>query len=153
MAGVNPLITQGLLNRVITAIHVPTFPQLNLSAPYMSKSMVNLTFDGPFTDQIETATGIVNSPKPFVMGQLVLSVLRSQAVSGLWILQVQTASYIGSVTTYSDSTVVPSVILANCSITDIDPGAYDGTDPTTKVTVKGVFYTNALLWASTAVSA
>jgi hypothetical protein len=150
MAGVNPLIAQGALNRVLTSIVVPSYPQLSAIAPNMSKSLVQLTFDGPFNDQIGTATGIVNSPLPYVMGQLVVSLLRSQLVSGLWIAQAQTQSILGTVTAYPDSPVFPAVSLTNCSITDIDPGAYDGQDPTVKITLKGVFYTNATLWSGAA---
>jgi hypothetical protein len=149
-----PVIYQGSLNRILTSVQVPSYPQLNLTAPYMSKAMITPSFDGPFTDQIGTATGIVNSPLPYVMGTLVISILRSQAVSGLWILQAQTASVIGTITAYPDSTAYPSITLGStaspCSITDYDPGTYDGTDPTVKVTVKGVFYTNATLWTAAA---
>ena len=147
MSGFAPLTTQGQLNRVLTHIVVPGFPQLSVTAPYMSKSLALLSFDGPFVDQIGTATGIVNSPVPFVMGQIVVNLLRSQSLSSLWIAQVQVASIIGTVVAYPDSTVFPAIPLSNCSIIDVDPGAYDGADPTTKITMKGVFYTNADLWS------
>ena len=147
MAGFPPLTTQGLLNRVLTHIVVPGFPQLSVSAQYMSKSMAVPTFDGPFVDQIPTATGVVNSPAPYVMGQIVVNLLRSQALCTLWIAQAQIESTLGDVVAYSDSTVFPPITLNNTSIIDIDPGAFDGSDPTTKITLKGVFLTNADLWA------
>src|SRR6185503_1465660 len=142
----NPLQQQGNLNRVLTQVIVPDFPELTVTASFMAKSMANLTFDGSFTDQIPTATGVVNSPEPFVQGQLVISLLRSQAVSALWLAQVQASSVIGSVEVYSDSTEFPMIRLVNCSIISVDPGAFDGQDPATKVTVKGSYYTNAVLW-------
>lgn len=142
----NPLIDQGSLNKVLTHIIVPENPQLTVTASYMAKSQAVLTFDGPFTEQIGTATGIVNSPQPYVMAQVVISLLRSQAVSGLWIAQTQASAEIGPVTVYPDSDAFPPITLADCSIIEVDPGAFDGADPTTKVTVKGVFYTNAALW-------
>lgn len=147
MAGFAPLTSQGVLNRVLVHTIAPSNPQLLVTAPYMSKSMAVLTFDGPFTNQIETATDIVNSPNPYVMGQLVINLLRSQALSSLWLAQVQTASVIGSIVVYPDSPVYPAITLTNSSITDYDPGAFDGQDPTVKVTVKGVFQTNAILWS------
>lgn len=142
----NPLIQQGLLNRVLTHIVVPAFPQLNVEPSYMAKSQAVVSFDGPFVDQEPTAVGIVNSPRPFVMGKLVINLLRSQSLSNLWILQTQTVPVLGAVVAYSDSTTFSSIPLANCSIIDFDPGAFDGADPTVKVTVSGVFYTAAYLW-------
>ena len=147
MAGVNPLISQGLLNRVLTNVVIPGFPQLSVTSPFMSKSLAQLTFDAPAVDQIGTATGIVNSPAPYVMAQLVVNVLRSQSVASLYYAQWQANAVIGSVTAYSDSTELPPFKLTNCSILDVDPGAFDGQDPTTKVTIKGVYYVNADLWA------
>ncbi len=144
--GANPLIDQGMLNRVLTNVVVTLLPQLSVTSPYMAKSQAQITFDDDFVDQIGSATGVVNSPAPYIMGSLVINLLRSQAVSGLWIAQSQVQSVIGPVIAYPDSTAFPPVALANCSIKHIDPGAYDGQDPTVKVTVRGVFYTNAALW-------
>jgi len=142
----NPLTPQGLLNRVLTHIVVPTFPQLSVTASYMGKSMATLSFDGNFVDQIMTATGLVNSPEPYVTGNVVVNLLRSQQLSALWIAQSQLESVIGPVTLYSDSTAFPPIVLANCSIVGIDPGAFDGQDPAVKATIKGVYYLNAGLW-------
>lgn len=147
MAGLgNPLTQQGNLNRVLTHIVVTDFPGLNVSASYMSKTLATVTFDGPFVDQIGTATGIVNSPMPYVMGTIMVNLLRSQALAGAWLTMTQTGSILGSVTVYPDSTIFPSILLLNCSVVDLDPGAYDGTDPTVKVTIKGVYETNLSLW-------
>jgi len=150
MSAFAPLTAQGLLNRVRTHIVVPGNTSLNATAAYMGKSQAVLTFEGPFVQQPETATGIVNSPQPYVMAQIVLSLLRSQALAALWIAQAQSDSTLGNVVAYSDSANFPSVTLANCSITEVDPGAFDGVDPTTKVTIKGVFYTNSSMWAPSA---
>ena len=143
----NPLTSQGLLNRVLTNVVVTSFPQLSVTAPFMSKSLAQLTFDAPAVDQIGTATGVVNSPVPYVMAQIVVNVLRSQAVAALYYAQWQLNAVVGSVTAYPDSTTLGPFVLANCSILDVDPGAFDGQDPTTKVTMKGVYYVNADLWA------
>lgn len=147
MAGLgNPLTQQGNLNRVLTHIVITDFPGLNVSASYMSKSMATVTFDGPFVDQIPTATGIVNSPMPYVMGTIEVNLLRSQPLAAAWLTQTQVGSILGSVTAYPDSTAFPSVLLLNCSIVDLSPGAFDGADPTVKVTIKGVYEANDSLW-------
>lgn len=142
----NPLVQQGILNRVLTNVIVTSLPQLSVTAPFLSKSLVQLTFDEAAVDQIGTATGLVNSPKPYVMAQVVVNLLRSQYVAALYLEQWQLNAVIGTVKVGSDSTLFPDIPISNCSIDSIDPGAFDGQDPTTKVTIKGVFYTNSELW-------
>jgi hypothetical protein len=147
MSGFAPLTQQGNLNRVSAHVTFASFQQLNANASYMSKSLVAVTFEGPFTDQIETATGIVNSPKPFVMAHAVVNLLRSQILSGLWIAQLRAGTYLGDVVIYPDSNVFPEIPITNASVTELDPGAFDGIDPAVKLTVKGTYYINASLWA------
>lgn len=148
MAGLNPLTSQGNLNRVATHIVVPSFPALQVQPGYMAKSQAVVTFDGPFVQQIGSATGVVNSPEPYVMAQVVISLLRSQSLANLWIVQCTTNATIGTVECYADSTTMQPIQLSNCSIQGYDPGAFDGADPTVRVTVKGTFYTNSSMWAS-----
>lgn len=148
MSGFAPLTVQGNLNRVSAHVVVASYSGLSANASYMGKSLVSVTFEGPFTDQPETATGIVNSPKPFVMAQIVMSLLRSQILANQWVAQAQANTYLGTVDVYSDSNVFGPISLTNASITEIDPGAFDGVDPVVKITMKGTFYVNANLWAS-----
>lgn len=151
MAGIgiaNPLITQGLLNRVRVHTVVAENSALNVTASYMGKSQAQLTFEPPFVDQIETATGIINSPKPFVMGSLVINLLRSQSLANDWLNTTQVDSQLGTITVYGDSTTFEPITLYNTSITDFDPGAFDGQDPIVKLTIRGVFYVNNDLWVN-----
>lgn len=145
----NPLTQQGLLNRVLTSVVVTSFPQLSVTAPYMAKSLAQIDFDEDGVDQIGTATGIVNSPMPYVMSTVQINLLRSQSVAKAYLAQWQTNAILGSVTVYPDSTVFPSITLANCSLLRPSPGPYDGQDPTVKITIKGVYYINTALWAGT----
>jgi hypothetical protein len=148
MAGFNPLATQGNLNRIITQVVVAQYGQLNVNAGYMSKGQAILTLEGPFVEQIGTATGLVNSPMPYVFGQVVINLMRSQALANAWILQAQVNSYLGPVEVWPDSTAFAPITLTNASITAFDPGAFDGQDPTVRVTVRGTYYVNNSLWSS-----
>lgn len=148
MSGFPPLTPQGSLNRVLTSVIVTDLPQLNVSASFMSKALSQLTFDDDAADQIGTVIGIVNSPKPWIMGNLVVNILRSQALAGLYYAQLQANTSIGSVTVYTDSTTLGPFTLQNCSLMHVDPGPFDGMDPTTKVTIKGEYRTNSGLWAA-----
>ena len=142
----NPRIVQGLLNRVLTAVVVTDFPQLSVTAPYMAKSLAQLDFDEDAVDQIGTATGIVNSPAPYVMATVTVNLLRSQGIAAAYLTQWQLNAILGSVTVYPDSTIFPPITLVNCSLLRPAPGPYDGQDPTVKATIKGVYYVNAAMW-------
>jgi hypothetical protein len=147
----NPLTQQGLLNRVLTNVVVTSYPQLSVTAPFMSKSLAHLTFEGAAVDQIGTATGVVNSPMPYVLGQVVINLLRSQPIAALYFAQWQAKAVLGTVIVYPDSTALGPFTLSNCSLLDLDPGAFDGQDATTKATLKGVYYVNASLWSPTVI--
>jgi hypothetical protein len=146
VGGFNPSVAQGTLNRLLTQITLANFPQLNVSAPYMSKAFVTAQIGDGFTNQIPTATGVVNSPEPYVMATLVINLLRTQALAAAWLAQVQQYSVLGTVSGYSDSTVFGPLQLINASVVSIDPGGWDGTDPVVRITVTGVFYVNETLW-------
>ena len=148
MAGFPPLTQQGNLNRIITQITVAGNTALNVDASYMAKGQAVMTFEGPFTDQIGTATSIVNSPLPYVFGQIVINLLRSQSLWNVWLAQAQVNTFLGNVVAWPDSTSMAPITLTQTSITNVDPGAFDGVDPAARVTVRGTFTVNASLWAS-----
>jgi hypothetical protein len=144
-----PLIPQGQLNRVLTSIFVPSFPLLNVTAAFMSKGQAVLTFDGPSIDQLDTATSYVPSLKPFVYGQLIANIVRSQALTAAYMAQWQSNGLLGNVTIYPDvslGTGFPPITILNAALLDVDPGAFDGADPTTKLTIRGTFNTNVQIW-------
>ena len=143
----NPLIPQGTLNRVLTSMIVANFTNLNVISSNMGKTFAKLVFDGNFDEQIETATGIVTSPEPYVMAIVTVGILRTQSLAAAWLSQAQTISDIGSIALHSDTTTFGAIDLANCVIRNIDPGAYDGTDPVVKLTIRGTYYINNNLWS------
>jgi hypothetical protein len=148
LPGLAPNTQQGNLNKVATHLVVASFPALSVNASFMGKSMVKVTLDSPFVQQLPTATGIVNSPEPYVMGHMTFSLLRSQTLANAWITQAQIQSTIGTVQIFSDSTVFSAITVLNCSITDFDPGPYDGSNPDVPITVSGSFPVNSTMWGS-----
>lgn len=143
----NPLIPQGTLNRVLTSMIVSNFTDLNVTVSNMGKSFARLAFDSNFDEQIETATGIVTSPEPYVMATVTVGILRTQPLAQAWLAQAQVLSDIGPIALHSDTTTFGAIDLADCVIRNVDPGAYDGLDPVTKLTIRGVFYINNNLWS------
>ena len=139
-------IAQGTLNRLRAQLIVPGSPVLNVIPSFMGKNMLQVTFEENFDDQIETATGAVTSPAPYVMTSVVVNILRTQGLASSWIAQAQNVSDIGNVSIFPDTNVFPEIDLVNTVIKGIDPGAFDGMDPIVKVTLRGIFYINNSLW-------
>lgn len=141
-----PFVPQGTLNRLRCSIVVPNNSNLNITSSYMGQRFVKLTFNGGFAELIPTATGGVTSPEPFVMANVTVDLLRTQALAANWINQVETQSAIGPLTVYPDSAAFPSINLLNCVVTGVDPAAYDGRDPVVRLTLMGIYVTNSDLW-------
>lgn len=145
----NPLVPQGTLNRIRTHIVLASYPALNVTSANMSRGFATFAFEGNFAAQIETATGIVTSPEPYVMGTCTVELLRTQSLAAAYLAQVQSNVMVGTVTGYSDSVSFPPIVLNNCSIYNFDPGAFDGTKPAVRVVFRGVFTPNAAMWGLT----
>jgi hypothetical protein len=145
----NPYLNAGPLNRVRCHVVVASIPTLNVTAQNMGKSFARIEFEGDFTQQIETATGVVNSPEPYVMATINIGLLRPQSLAAAWLAQAQDTSVLGDVTIHSDTSLFPAIQLNDTSIRMLDPGAYDGTDPVTRLMLRGTFNINNALWSFT----
>lgn len=143
----NPYLNAGPLNRVRCSVVIAAFPSLNIISQYMGKSFAHIEFEGDFNQQIETATGVVNSPEPYVMATITVGLLRSQALAANWLAQSQDTSILGDVTIHSDTSAFPAITLNDTGIRTITPGAYDGTDPVVRLTLRGTFNVNSSLWS------
>jgi hypothetical protein len=141
-----PFVPQGTLNRVRCSVVIPGFPNLNITSPYMGKSFARIQFQGSYAELIGTATGGVQSPEPYVMANISIGLLRTQSLAAAWQAQALTNTNIGGISVYSDSAAFPTLSFDNSIINDIDPGAFDGTDPVVRLTLKGIYYINSDMW-------
>ena len=143
---VNPQVSQGNLNRVRASVIIPAFPTLNINSSHMGKQFLNLEWEEAFGDQIETGTGLVNSPAPYVKGTCTINLLRSQLIASQWQAQADATSIIGRIVVHPDSTVYPAQTVHDCQILHASPGRMDGLNPTIDVIITGVRYVNNDLW-------
>lgn len=142
----NPLVQQGTLNRLRSTVTLPSHSSLNITPSYMGPQFVTVAFDGNFDNLIETATGGVSSPEPYVMATVTVSILRTQGLSASWVAQSQSLSNLGDVSIFPDTTAYPEIDLKECVLQHIDPGAFDGKDPVVRLTIRGIYYINNDLW-------
>lgn len=142
----NPVVPQGTLNRLRGSIVFPLFPGLNITAPFLGKEAISLTFDGPITTPLETMTGVVQSPEPYQRVTVGAHLLKTQALANSFKTQLETLSLLGNATVRLDATTLDPYELSNVSIFNVNPLKSDGQDAGWVVMFSGIYYINASLW-------
>src|ERR1700722_15846993 len=100
----NPLVPQGTLNLLRGSVVVTNFPSLNITAPFLGKAGIRLTFEGDTTLYIDTMTGAVTSPQPYLRVTVEADLLKTQNLATLYKQQQELLSTIGDLVVYSDAT-------------------------------------------------
>ena len=141
-------VGQGTLNRLLSAVVIPNFQALNVSAAYTGKEGLRLNLSGNATTRIATMTGGVTSPEPYMECDLTMHLLRTQALSAAWRAQLELSTLLGDITAYGDavSTIQPVYQLTNMSIGTLRELNWDGTDPGYVLTLMGYYIINKSLY-------
>jgi len=142
----NPMVAQGTLNRARASVVVPNYTTLNITSSNMGMDFLSMEFEDDFGDQIKTGTGVVNSNAPYVIAVTTVNLLRSQALSLLWLQQAESQSNIGRIVVHSDTSAFSARKVHNNMVMKASPGRMNGTDPTVNVVIHGVYYVNNDLW-------
>lgn len=145
MAG-NPLIAQGTLSRIRASVLFNSFPQLNVTAPFLGEEGISLRLNGPSTTRINTMTGTVTSLEPYIPTVLTIGLLKTQFLSDLFKQQMETLSTIGDCVVRPDSRVLSPYPLYNCSIDDVNELSFNGKSAGWIVTVGGYYLVNSAAW-------
>jgi hypothetical protein len=139
----NPLIDQGVLNRIKASISWTNFSNLNVTAPFLDRDMISFRRTGPATTSHPTATGLVKSPEAYVPIQITIALLRTQPLAAAYQLQEQSSTLLGPGTVYPDVTtgISPWNIL-NMSIDNLGDMLLNGTTPIYGVECSGYYVLN-----------
>ena len=142
----NPLIAQGTLNRVRGSVVWSSFPTLNVTASYLGKKGIRLALQGESTLYIGTMTGAVTSPEPYMMIEVTLNLLKSQALSNSYKQQMETSSAIGNGTVRPDAFGLGVYGIVNCSIKSVQPMDFSGESADFDVVIGGYYLVNSSLF-------
>lgn len=143
----NTLVNQGILNRLLTAVNWSLFPALNVTAPYLGKEMVVLTFEGETTVYINTVTGAVTSQEPYVKVSFEMALLKSQNLAQQYKTQIETNTLLGECTVFTDSPALNPYTFSDCSIQNVRALRLTGDDASFGVTIGGIYYLNSNLFS------
>lgn len=144
----NPVVNQGILNRIKANVTWTDFPGLNVTAPFLDKPGISLRQNGPATLSHPTMTGVVKSPEPYVPVTLTIALLRTQSLASAYQLQYQDNTVLGDATVYPDvqSGGIAPYNLLNMSIDEIGDLLLNGTDPIYGITASGYWVVNNSLF-------
>lgn len=144
----NPLIDQGVLNRVRGSVVWPNFPQLNVTAPFLDKEGINFRLSGDASLQHGTMTGVVQSPEPYMPCDVVIALLRTQGLSNLYKNQMEDNVILGGGVVYPDVAGggLSQYQLNNMSIVQVGELLFNGTTPMYAVTCRGYYVVNNSLF-------
>lgn len=147
MASGNPLISQGVLNRLKASVTVPAFPNLNVTASYLNKEGIRLAREGNATTMLPSMVGVVPSPEPYLLVNVTIHLLKTQALSQQYEAQLQKNSLIGSVVVRPDvSSGLSAFDFLQCAIQSVDELDFSGASAGYGVRIQGYYPINSSLF-------
>lgn len=138
----NPLIPQGTLNRARGSIIFASFPQLNITAPFLGPEGINMTPEGPIVENIGTLTGTVTSPALYQMMSVEVQLLKTQSFSDLFKKQLEQLALLGNFTVRPDAPTLSNYLIYNSSIIQASAGRLNGTTVPFMITLQGFYPVN-----------
>jgi hypothetical protein len=142
----NPLLDQGVLNRIRASVVFPSNPQLNIISSNLAREGLRLALEGNATDYFGTMTGAVPSPAPYQLCTLTINMLKSQPLSNTYKAQFELNTQLGPATVRPDATTLGLYQLNQMVLETIREMTYAGEDPVYSVTVRGYYLVNSFLF-------
>lgn len=144
----NPLVDQGVLNRLRASVIWNDFPELNVTASYLGDEAIRLALEGEATTFVNTMTGAVTSPEPYQAVSLTMALLKTQGLGDLYKRKMERSTLLGQGTVRPDASPLSPYSLFNCAIGNVRELSFGGRDPGYVVTVKGYYIINSDMWAA-----
>jgi hypothetical protein len=142
----NPLIAQGSLNKVRASVTWPSFPALNVTAPFLSKEGIRLTLQGESTLYLPTMTGAVTSQEPYMMIECVINLLKPQSLANQYKQQMENTSLLGDGSIRPDAVALGVYQIVNASIKSVRELDFSGEHAVFAVTIGGYYLINSSLF-------
>lgn len=142
----NPLIPQGMLNKIRGSLVWTTNPAFNITAPYLGKDGIRFTQEGDGTVYFPTMTGAALSQEPYVMVSTTVALLKTQPLADQYKQRFQTDSALGDFTVRPDASTLSPYQIINGSIEGTGDLLFNGTDPVYGVRLKGYYLINSALF-------
>ena len=140
------IIPQGQLNRLRASISWSNYPALNVTAPYLSKRGLSLNFGGDATTYVDTMTGAVSSPEPYLKATITAHINKALFLAQSYKAQMELMSYLGGCTVRPDVNSMQPWRFYDCSIQGVDGLDFSGAEADYPVRIGGYYYINSALY-------
>lgn len=144
----NPRVAFGAINRILASVIVPRYPSLSARSAQLGKAGISISFDGEITDVLPTMTGVVNSPAPYIMASVSVSIAKNTPLMAAYFAQVQVNSLIGDVTVIPDTNAAGRFLVMNASIATQPSMSFAGDEGENVFVLKGAVPINSVLFTN-----
>jgi hypothetical protein len=108
---------------------------------------VRFTREGQAVAQLPTATGVVNSPEPYMMCTITVALLKTQSLAASWENALKTNAILGEITVRPDVTEgIGAFDVTNASLESVGDLSFDGSSPDYGIVIRGVYPINSGLF-------
>lgn len=142
----NPLINQGVFNRVRASLKFTQHPELNITAPFLTQDGIEISFQGDAGVLLPTMTGGASSPQPYQLVDIKVHLVRSQSMAQLYKKQIETDTTLGDVTCYTDVSTLGDFPLRSAVIRSMQDVSFAGKDPALVLSIHGIYDVNSAMW-------
>lgn len=142
----SPNVPQGMLNRIRASVIIPSFPQLNITAPFLGRPGISMVRNGPVTTSLPTMTGAVQSPEPYQPVRISASLIKAQSLAAAWQAQEQLNSLLGDIVVRPDATPLTPYPITNCSLDNVEELRFNGETEAYAISISGYYLVNSSLW-------
>lgn len=144
----NPLVDQGVLNRIAASISVPGNTALNVTADFLNRNGISMRLEGSASAQLPTLTGAVQSPNPYMLVTVTINLLKPQSLCALYKAAFENDVLLGDVTVRPDVTEgLDPFDFVNCALDSVPELSFAGEDAGFPVTFHGFWIINAALYS------
>ena len=144
----NPLVNQGIINRLVASVTWNTNPSLNITAPFLGREGIRLAREGAAVVYLPTMTGAVLSTEPYMMIRMTCNLLKTQSLGAAYKSQMEIDAVLGDGQVRPDVAVggISLFQLTNCSIADTPELDFSGGSPLYPVIISGYYNINQSYW-------
>lgn len=132
----------GVLNRLRASVTYHDFPQLNVTAGFLTTEGIRLALEGNATDLLPAMVSLVSSPAPYLSASLTMSIVRSSGLAQIYKTQIEDTTLVGLVTIWPDTDVLNPFVLNNVALESIREMAFAGMEAAIVVTARGYYNVN-----------
>jgi hypothetical protein len=148
MAGTNPLVPQGVLNKLRASVSLISLPDLNIIQSFLTDDGISLAFEGEASGYIPTMTGAVPSPNPYQIATATVHILKTQGLAQAWKQQQETNTNLGDIAIKGDAATLSDYYLSNCALMGVGELDFSGKTPAYVLSIRGIYYLNAGLFSA-----